>query len=234
MPLIKSSSAPATAIAFSLRDVEQHARQLIARAKEDAQKILDEARIEAEQLKLRAHDNGLIEGKTLGIRQGREEGLKAGRDDALAQHREQLSQAVSALKQAATEIDRSRHDLHEEAVNDVLELAIAIARRVTKLQGVRDPQVAVANVTEAMKLVSHASDIRIAIHPDQKSTLDAALPALRLEWPQLRHVEIVEDAALTPGSCRLFTAQGQVDGEIEEQLERIVSDLVPAREGSPS
>jgi flagellar assembly protein FliH len=110
----------------------------------------------------------------------------------------------------------------------VVKLAIAIARRVTKRQGQADPQVLMANLVEAMKLVVHAADVRIAVHPSQQQTLADELPRLRLAWPRLQHVDLVEDASLSPGGCRILTHQAQVDADLDVQLDRVVADLFPA------
>jgi flagellar assembly protein FliH len=115
-------------------------------------------------------------------------------------------------------------------LREVVALAVAIARRVTKRQGLVDPEVLTENLREAMKLVAHAADVRIAVHPQQKVVLESVLPQLRLSWPDLKHVELVEDSALSPGGCRIFTARGTVDADLDGQLDRVVNDLLPAPE----
>ena len=82
---------------------------------------------------------------------------------------------------------------------------------------------------EALKLVSHSSDVRIAIHPKNKTTLKEVLPRLKIHWPALDHVELVDDSMLAPGGCRIYTAQGEVDGDLDGQINRIVADLMPDR-----
>jgi flagellar assembly protein FliH len=230
MGVIKSAQAPASAVPFSMKDIENQARGILLRARQQADQLLAAAQAEAAELKKRASAEGLAAGRAEGLAQGRQEGIKAGREQALNEHRNQLSGLITALTHTAAELDRSRRQLEASAVKDVLDLAIAIAQRVTKLQGVLDPAVAVANVVEAMKIVGHASDVRLAIHPTQLAALTEVLPRLRREWPALEHVQLMEDAALAPGGCRVFTAQGQVDGDLDEQLRRIVADLLPGAE----
>jgi flagellar biosynthesis/type III secretory pathway protein FliH len=57
--------------------------------------------------------------------------------------------------------------------------------------------------------------------------LEAALPQLKLAWPTLSHVELIDDATLAPGGCRICTARGQVDAALDAQLDRVVADLLP-------
>jgi len=33
---------------------------------------------------------------------------------------------------------------------------------------------------------------------------------------------------LAPGGCRIYTAQGEVDGDLDGQINRVVADLIPA------
>lgn len=232
MALIKANDAPRALAPFSMKDIEKQARGMLLRARSQAEELLAAAQKEAEELRKQGKAQGLAEGKAEGLASGREEGIAAGREQALAEQKERLAALVETLVTGLTEFDRTRRELEEAGVRDVLELSIAIAERVTKRQGKLDASVAVLNAAEALKMVSHASDVRLAIHPDQKATLEDALPRLKLQWPTLKHVEIVADAMVTPGGCRLFTAQGEVDGDLDEQIKRVVSDLLPERQES--
>ena len=77
----------------------------------------------------------------------------------------------------------------------------------------------------------NACDVRIAIHPKQRETFLAALPQLKLQWPALEHVELIEDLTVSPGGCRILTRGGEVDADLDRQIDRIAADLLP---NSPS
>ncbi|HEX2972505.1 MAG TPA: FliH/SctL family protein [Tepidisphaeraceae bacterium] len=232
MGFIKAGNVATKAAAFSMKDIEDHAKSLLLRARQQVEQLLAAAQAEAETLKQQAKAAGFEEGRREGLAKGREEGLKAGRDEALSEQRGQLGKLAAALTGAATELETSRRELEAAALKDVIRLAIAIAERVTKRQGALDPQVAIANVNDALRLVVHASDVRIAMHPSQMAMLREVLPQLKSQWPALEHVELIEDASLAPGGCRVFTAHGQVDGDLDEQLKRIVTELLPEAEAS--
>ena len=210
-----------------MKDVELQAKALLARAQQQAEELLAAAQAEALQIRKVTREIALVEGRAEGLASGRQEGLRIGREEALSEQRAALTQALNALTHAATSIDTSRRGLEAAALKDVLKLAIAIAQRITKRQGAMDSKVTLANIEEALHLVTHASDVRIAIHPTQKAALDEALPKLKLRWPTLEYVEIIEDASLSPGGCRIFTARGRVEADLEGQLDRIAADLLP-------
>lgn len=214
MALIKSQNAPLSLSPFSMKDIEAQAAAIIA-----------DARQKAEEISRDAYAAGLAQGRQDGLAQGLAEGKQAGHDQALAEHRERLGQLVQALATTSAELNSSRGHLEAQGLVEVIALAGGIARRVTKRQGQIDPQVLLANLAEAMKLAVSAADIRIALHPSQIQLLKTELPELVKTWPNLRHVELVEDDAIAPGGCRIFTLHGQVDADLNSQLDRVIDAL---------
>lgn len=228
MGLIKSTNAPTSSLVpFSMADIERHAKMLLLRAQQQAEQLLAAAQTEAEQLKQQAMEQGRIEGRREGTAQGLEQGRQAGQQQALNESRAQLQQAMQSLAGAMNALEAQRADLESAALTEVVQLALAIARRVTKRQAALDPAVLGANLQEVMKLVVKAADVRIAIHPSQRKTLDAALPQLQVQWPSLAHVHVIEDPTLQPGGCRVFTESGRIEADLGVQLDRIATELLP-------
>jgi flagellar assembly protein FliH len=225
MAVIKSTEQPPVLTPFSIRDIELQAQTLLLRARRAAELLLGEAQREGEQMKAKAKTEGLAQGRLEGIRQGTEEGRKTGHDAALAEIKPQLSQTLTALTAVVTQLDAARHDLESAGIHEVVQLAAAIARRVTKRQAAIDPMVLTENLKEAMKLAVQAADVQIVIHPNQRETLVNELPRLKMEWPAVKHVELVEDEAVGIGGCRIMTRHGEVDARIDEQLDRVIADL---------
>ena len=228
MGVIKSDNAATVRTTqFSLADIERQAHAIILQAKSQAGRILAEAQRVGDQMKQQRHAAGFDEGKTAGFQQGLADGQAAGRQEALNEQRDALAELVQTLAGACSDLDASRRRLESEATIDVMRLAVAIARRATKRLGARDPNVLTANVTEAMKLAVRACDVRIAVHPSQRATLERTIPQLKMQWPTLKHVELLDDASLAPGGCRVFSGSGQIDADLDGQIDRIAADLVP-------
>jgi flagellar assembly protein FliH len=224
MPLIKAAIATTT-VRLSLRDIEADAREHISRAREEADRIVAAARERAGEIGAAAMEEG--------YRHGYEQGNADARREAIEQVAEQTGLAIEALARAAATMEASRADLESAALADVVKLAIAIARRVTKRQGMIEPAVLAENLREAVKQLIRRDDIRIAIHPDQRATLDDMLARLKLEWPQMEGVEIVQDQSISPGGCRVTGGQGEIDATLQTQLDRIAADLIPDSRTTP-
>jgi len=234
MGLIKSLQAPTTTAAFSMRDVEAHAIAVMDRAKKQAETLIRNAERDGEQLRSQRFEIGFSEGKLAGFDEGIEDGRKQGYDAAMAAQSAKLESLVEALTGAATQLDASRRKLESETVYDVVRLAIAIGRRVTKRLGDVEPEVARANVAEALKMVINASAVKVALNPSQLSLLEQDLPALRAMFPTIQSLELVGDASLAPGGCRLIAGSGIVDADLDTQLDRVVADLLPAGSEAPT
>ena len=228
MGLIKSTLAPSSMTPFSMQDIEQQAKVILLRARQQADQLLAAAQAQAIQIKAAAKVEGMADARIEGLAQGIKQGRDAGRQEALNNSRAEFQYAVTAFASAASELEASRAELNAGASQEVVRLAVAIARRVIKRQGAFDPQVLLANLSEVMKLVSDASNVRVAIHPTQRKTIDEVLPRLALTYPALKHVELVEEQSLSPGDCRVYTRNGQIDADLDVQLDRIAADLLPA------
>lgn len=231
MPLIKSgSSAASGAKPFNLSDIEAYARRMLLKARQDADQLLAAAQEQARTIQARAHIEGLAEGKKEGLLQGKSEGLKQGKAEAFEKHSRQLTELLTLLQQAMQELNDQRQQLINRCEAEVLPLALAIAEKVTRRLGKLDPRVVEANAREAVRMVLSRHDIRIACHPEQVRLLDEVSERLRQQWPQLQRITIVADSSMTPGGCRVFTAGGQIDADLQSQLDRIARELVPEPE----
>ena len=225
MGLIKSSKSPDTVVRFSLPDLEEQARACLARAQEQADEIIADATARAAGIESAAREQGQADG----WQQGRSDGHDSGATEALDRHAAQLREVIATFESAAAALEEFRAGVEAAATRDAVELAIAIAARITKRQGAIDPDVLLENVTSALNLVGRAGVTRVAVHPSQRAILEGVLPQLQLESPSLRHAELVDDAAIAPGGCRVFTSHGHVDADLQTQLDRVVMKLLPGR-----
>lgn len=228
MALIKSSKTPDTVVRFSLPDIEEQARARIARAQEEAERILADAAARAAGIESAAREQGQADG----WQKGRSDGHDSGATEALDQHTARLCEVIATFNAAAAALAEFRAQVEAAATRDAIELALAIAARITRRLGAIDPDVLLENVRAALNVVGRSGVTRVAVHPSQRETLSAILPQLQLDSPSLRHAEIVDDASILPGGCRVFTSHGHVDADLQTQLDRATNKLLPHRAGA--
>lgn len=154
------------------------------------------------------------EREALGIRRAAEEDARALLEDA----ERRVSEATRAASVAARlrqleEIERYRSRARE----DLLRLAIAVARRVIGAELEAHPEQLESTLDEALRCAGLAERVELHVGSDD---LEAArelgppgLPASALE--------VVEDPSLSRGDCRVLLPGGSVDGRVETRLEAI-------------
>jgi flagellar assembly protein FliH len=224
MGLIKAQVAPHV-VNFQWRDVEADAQRMLSAAQRQSETIVRDAQTEAAEVREAARVDGFQRGYSDGLLQGRDEARQA----AISEYSQQLELTIAALHEAVAQTVAGHKAIADTAVSEMVELAIAIAQRVTKRQAMIDPQVLLENLRESMALAGRQKQVRVAIHPVQRQVLSAALPQLQMEWPALGAAQIVEDPSLLPGGCRVFTDHGQIDADVQAQLDRVIAGLIPAR-----
>jgi flagellar assembly protein FliH len=232
MGLIKSQDVPISVSVFSLQDIEAAAKRILLRARAEADQIIATTKAETDQTRELASREGFVKGQNLGHAEGFEAGKKAGHAQALAENSAAMKQLIESLTKSVKLLDDERDLMQNNALIEVIRLACAIARKVTKRQGMLDEQVLCDNVKEALSLAVHAADVRIAVNPKQLKTLQTELPNLQLKWPQLKHIELTEDAAIAPGGARVATVHGNIDAQLDSQLDHVISELLPSAEGA--
>ena len=227
MAVIRHEQAPAEIKPFSLADVAKQANGLLVRAQERADQMLALAQKAADELKRRAIVEGIKSGRIEGLKAGQEEGEKAGLDKALAENSLNLKTLMEALLSTVTEFDTRRIEFEAKVLREVTLLSLKIADRIVKRQATIDPAALEANLGESLKLVVGMHKLRIVLHPSQKSYMTQILPRLKLAFPTLDHVELIDDETVAPGGCKVITRQGSIDATLDEQLRRIAMDLLP-------
>lgn len=229
MSIIKSSQAAdqlTGAIVLDLGDLRRQADQMLARAEAEAKRIVAEgARRAAElarQAEAQARQRGLTEGKQAGY----EAGLKQGREEAMKQTAESLQQLQKAWIGAAMQWEADRRTMLLDARQSMLDLALAMARKIVRRVTAADRSIVVDQVHEAISQLARPCDVTIRIHPDDRPLLQDAMPKLLETFSRLEHVKLAEDASLTPGGCIVEAGAGRIDATIERQLDRLVGGLL--------
>lgn len=163
------------------------------------------------QMHAEAHrrlDAALAEAREKGLAEGREAGMKA--------VREELAQGLETLaRQAAAERERLRGDLAA--------LALQVVRKLLGEFGEADKLAALA--TAAAREALPAAPQRIAVAPVMLASVRERLVAARQRDADapFAQCEVVADAALAPGQCRIETPWGSVDASLEAQLARLAA-----------
>jgi flagellar assembly protein FliH len=149
------------------------------------------------------------EARAAGVREGEASGYAR----AAAEHRA----AVANLARSAAELAGLQPRLRREAEADLLELSLAIARRILRRELAIDPDAIRGVILAALEKLRGREVCRVRVHPSHAEALAACL---RESAPPCE-VEIVHDASAEPGTAVFETERGNLDASVGSQLEEI-------------
>ncbi len=251
MAVIKRSSADdltRDAIVLDLGDLQRQAAAMLASARAEAERIANDARDERRRIMEGAAEAGREQGYQAGLEAGTRAGIDQGRQAALVEHAAKLAAIEHAWEESLSTFESQRRDLLLSAQTDLLRLAVAIAERVTHTVVRADPGVAAAQVEAVLRTVVLPTRLRLRIHPEDRATVESALPRLIARLASSPDVELIDDASVGRGSCiacsggdpagasdAALAVGGRIDASIQTQLDRIVAALLPeGRAAQPS
>ena len=181
------------------------ARRWLTRARRAAHAWLERARAEAEQVRSQAWKAGYAAGQAAAQRQ-----LAAEAERLERQWQERCHQLEQRFRQLLL---RSR--------DDVLELALSVARQVAGEHLAVEPQSLWARIEEGLaKLAGEGA--RVLVHPDRVPFIQGR--------PLPPGVRVSPDASLQPGDFRIESPRGEIDGRVDVQVCR-VGDALRAAQG---
>lgn len=169
-----------------------------------------------EEARAAAHAEGYAAGEAEGRQAGHDEGFRQG----YAEGKAQAEQQVARLAELTGNLDQAITHIDTEVAEELLALAIEVARQMVQHSLLQHPESVVETVRAALgQLPQNHAQIRV--HPD-----DAALVREHL-GEQLAHAgqRIVEDSTITPGGCRVDSAGAQIDASMETRWRRVLENL---------
>ena len=153
------------------------------------------------------------EAYTAGIR----EGEAAGRNRAASE----LQPVMERLERTITELCGLRARLRREAENDLVRLALAIARRILRRELAVDPDAIHGLVLGALEKLQGQEICRVRVHPAHAGMVSGCLRQIAAAAP----VEVLPDPSRELGTVIFETERGNLDASVESQLREIERGL---------
>jgi flagellar biosynthesis/type III secretory pathway protein FliH len=154
-------------------------------------------------------------------RQAYEQGFAKGEQDGRLAARQQTAPLLTALETTLAELDGVRHKIRRHLEQEVVELALHVARKVVRHELTVSKDTIVCVVQEAMTQLDDPGKISIRLNPDDLKKIRAAGETLSSVMDHLDTIHFEEDAGIDCGGCYIQTEYGEIDARIEEQLRTV-------------
>jgi flagellar assembly protein FliH len=158
-------------------------------------------------------ENRMREAHAAGVR----EGEAAGRGKAAAE----MQPVMERLARSIDEIAKFRPRLRREAEEDLIRLAMAIARRIIRRELAIDPDALHGLILGALEKLQGQEICRVRVHPSHAAAVTACLKQMAAASP----VEVIPDASREIGAVIFETDRGNLDASVESQLREIERGL---------
>jgi len=234
--LIKADSTTSPAVsevALNLADFADQARQIVLDARKDAARIVAQARTHAETLTKMAQQKGYEEG----FDEGKKNALALAAKDQPAcpaqPATDELAKALMLVEDLAKQLQQAKNEIMQNCSNELLELALEIARRIVVHVAPRDIDVAKANLAKVLELSAASKDMTVRVNPEQLSRLQLHTGELVGNLGIRGHLRLVADENIPPGGVKLQTRCGELDATVIRQLENVMEALLGPKDDLP-
>ncbi|MDE3155565.1 MAG: hypothetical protein KGN76_10715, partial [Acidobacteriota bacterium] len=158
---------------------------------------------------------------TKGYAAGEQAGLEAGttRADAM----------LRRLTQTLEELDGLRQQIVAQTERQMVQIAVAVARRILRREVSIDQDLLVAIARVALERLGETASATIRLNPDDYAAVTARHGG---QWAGAR-VTVTADAGVSRGGCRVESDLGFVDAGIDAQFDELVHALLGDGETVP-
>jgi flagellar assembly protein FliH len=177
--------------------------------------LLDQARAEADRLLVAAQEEAkaIREGAEA---EGRRAGFETGRAEGRAIADAQAKQEIGHLREILDNLLAERVRILSSAEPELVDLALAIARKVIGDAASGQREALAYMVRQAVEQLGHTGPFQIHLHPTDVQRVAA-------DWPtgESPDWKLVPDERIAPGGCIVSCGPGQVDARPDTQLDLI-------------
>lgn len=167
-----------------------------------------------------------------GFNDGLEKGAAEGEQTGFNRAAEKLEPLLDGLQQGLIQLCELRQETYQRIEEEVVELALAIARKVICREIEMDKEVVVCVAREALAKVEDPGKIKIKMNPSDVQFINETKYRLSEIIDEIEYVTIEAEDGIQRGGCVIETNLGEIDARIEKQLQAVEESFRTALEKS--
>ena len=192
-----------------LKELDKLQETRILKAKEEAESLINQARLEISKNEDQVYQKGYKEGLDSGYKVGREE----------------VDRLIGRLNVILSSIIKKRNEIMEEAEKQLVDIILIIARKVVKKIVDQDEQVVYRNVLEALKVLKSSTEVAIRVNLQDLDLATQHKDEFVNRIEGIEHLKILEDSSVERGGCYIDTDFGSINAKISTQLSHIEEQI---------
>jgi flagellar assembly protein FliH len=202
-----------------LQQAETESNNIINKAKEQAEMIIQDAKSQANEV--------LESARSKGEEDGWEEGFSRGE--------EEVNRLITRLNRILSSTIQKRNEVVEEAEAQIIDIIVAVARKVVKTITETHKNIVVEQIKQALSKLKGRAEITIRINVEDLMMTTKHKKDFIQMVEGIENVKILEDNSVDKGGCIINTDFGSIDARISSQLselEQKIKEIAPFEEES--
>jgi len=155
-----------------------------------------------------------------------EQGFAEGEREGLLRGRKEVAPLISQLELITNSLLRAKEEVTSQAQGEVVELALAIAKRVVRANVLMNKEIVTQMVKEALRRAADRERIVIRVNPQDVEEIKGHRDEYTTSIEGIGSLEIVGDRRVSPGGCVVETNTGNIVADLDAQLEEIKGKLL--------
>ena len=204
-----------------LRETEEMVKDLLKTARQEAEKIITNANEEAAQ----AVSQGREQAKQI-EQESQQQGWQDGYGQAVREAGEEYADRLEEAQNIVEKAHQERQEIIAGSEDEIVQLAMAVARKVISNELIVNPGSIVEIVKRAILKAADREEVTVRVNPENLDTTISARDEISQSFKGIRKFKVLADASVTPGGCVVETPNGNVDARIERQLGEIEQVLL--------
>jgi len=143
-------------------------------------------------------------------------GLAAGLEDAQVR----LGPAALALAEAVDGVAAEQEEFVIRAERAAVELALRLAEKIVGAAIDADPEAVLGVIAGALRRATVRDHLVLEVNPDDFELVHDLAEELATRVGGVRRLDVVAERRVGRGGCVVRTEEGEIDGRVEQQLER--------------
>ncbi len=204
--------------------------QLRLRALEEAERIVQEAQIQAKKYYEEAYQQAYAKGHEEGVRAGYQQGETNARADVQAQFSQEQALYRADIQNILDYMEGERVKVWEQFEPQIVRMVSDMVRHIIKKEVAENDQLVLNTVRNTLRRVVEGNTLRIRVNPADLEVTRGYRAEILERLDGIRHLEILEDRRVGRGGCVMETESGNIDARIETQMQTLADALDQAQD----
>ncbi len=210
-----------------LREADVAAFEEVRRKTNEAQAALQKAKDEAAEIEAAAKQAAeqMQEEARSGMEAQKSEGYEAGfaegKEAGFESGKEEVSRLIDRLHAMLEGVMERRQKILDETEQQIVDLVLLMTRKVVKVISENSKTVVAANVVQALRKLKGKGSVTLRVNLKDQAFVSSHIKDFIAAVENAEGLSVAEDSSVDPGGCIVETDFGEIDARIMSQLDEL-------------